>query len=79
METINDKHFISVQVPDNIGLSTELRDLIEQMLIKNPLERITLPEIKVIQAKFHITIVKTNKYCSKITANKKLFIKANYP
>jgi len=35
-----------ILVPDNIGLSTELRDLIEQMLIKNPLERITLPEIK---------------------------------
>ena len=38
---------IFVQVPDNIGLSEELRDLIEQMLIKDPLERITLPEIKV--------------------------------
>lgn len=35
-----------IKVPDNIGLSTELRDLIEQTLIKDPLERITLPEIK---------------------------------
>jgi len=35
-----------IKVPDNMGLSTELRDLIEQTLIKDPLERITLPEIK---------------------------------
>jgi len=35
-----------IEVPDTTGLSTELRDLIELMLIKNPLERITLPEIK---------------------------------
>ena len=36
-----------LQVPEEIGLSTELTDLIEKTLIKDPLERITLPAIKV--------------------------------
>merc|ERR1719483_1159369 len=35
-----------ILVPEDAGLSTELRDLIEKMLIKNPFERITLPKIK---------------------------------
>jgi len=35
-----------IEVPDIINLSTELRDLLEQMLIKDPLDRITLPQIK---------------------------------
>jgi len=35
-----------IEVPDNISLSTELRDLIGLMLIKDPLARITLTDIK---------------------------------
>jgi len=35
-----------IKVPEEIGLSTELTDLIEKTLIKDPLERITLPAIK---------------------------------
>lgn len=34
--------------PDNISISTELRELIETMLDKVPAQRITLPQTKVI-------------------------------
>lgn len=34
--------------PENVSISTELRELIETMLDKVPAQRITLPQIKVI-------------------------------
>ena len=37
-----------MQIPDDVEVSSELKDLISRMLIKNPNNRITLKDIKVI-------------------------------